>query len=216
MILILCVMVMLFSSQFQMVDGQQCSSFYSCSSCTNQTGCGWCGSGICLSGTSSGPINASCTGWVYTSIQCIDPCFISTNCSTCNLQTGCGWCGDTTMCMSGTGYGPTNAFNCQSWYWAGCSSAGISGCGKLADCSTCAGTTGCGWCPSIGCGYGSSAGPSYGTCSNWLYYSCSTTTPTPTPTSTLHSSLSSSHTFSVVVLLIGLLGAIIEACIVQS
>jgi hypothetical protein len=48
-----------------------CNDFYTCATCTAESGCGFCYDDYsCLTGTSSGPAAGSCTDWAYYSTAC--------------------------------------------------------------------------------------------------------------------------------------------------
>ena len=80
-------------------------SQYSCSSCTSQSGCGWCSSasyygvGTCMNGNSYGPSSGTCFSgsWAYFSTGC--SCDSHTSCSTCTPNT-CQWCTANAQCQS--------------------------------------------------------------------------------------------------------------------
>mmetsp|Transcript_34596 Transcript_34596/g.40460 ORF Transcript_34596/g.40460 Transcript_34596/m.40460 type:complete len:167 (+) Transcript_34596:40-540(+) len=48
-----------------------CSAYSNCYTCTEKSGCGFCGAtSSCESGTSSGPMEGSCSDWLWNTLQC--------------------------------------------------------------------------------------------------------------------------------------------------
>lgn len=125
-----------------------CSALYSCDSCTDTAGCGWCSaSSECLAGNSYGPTSYTCSGadddnngaWQYDS--CAD-CSLYTDCSSCTDEGSCGWCQDTGTCMFGQSGGSADS-TCTGSDWSWFSS---SCCSDNYDCSDCTDNMNCGWC----------------------------------------------------------------------
>ncbi len=99
-----------------------CNVASTCDTCTPMNNCGWCrNSGHCLTGTTTGPTDRSCTTaqWAWTMNQCaapVDPCNAFTNCNLCAGQATCGWCANLNRCLTGTTAGPNNGA-CRGVDW---------------------------------------------------------------------------------------------------
>lgn len=179
---------------------QTCSAQTTCGGCAGVTGCGWCpATNKCQPGTSAGPSSGSCALWQFGSSNQCGNCPAQTNCGSCTKSTGCGWCAATNRCSSGTWLGPGSGTCNNNWIWSNsqCSASGGGGStptpnpnptpnptdpnadamarcrAQSGDCTACARTTGCGWCPGASsnqrCSYGNWLGPQGSTCSNWIW-----------------------------------------------
>eukprot|EP01124_Arcella_intermedia_P030260 TRINITY_DN6586_c0_g1_i1.p1 TRINITY_DN6586_c0_g1~~TRINITY_DN6586_c0_g1_i1.p1 ORF type:complete len:403 (+),score=47.47 TRINITY_DN6586_c0_g1_i1:42-1211(+) len=139
-------------------DEDACLPFRSCSMCTSQLGCGWCGS-VCLSGTPTGPndVTAFCPSWSWKIDSCQAPdCSKYTTCSACAKQhpveatsTGCGWCGGQDQkCINGNITGP----GCPGWTWNETICQTADTCGNHKGCQECVSDSSmrCAWCSSTG------------------------------------------------------------------
>eukprot|EP01125_Pyxidicula_operculata_P020179 TRINITY_DN740_c0_g1_i2.p1 TRINITY_DN740_c0_g1~~TRINITY_DN740_c0_g1_i2.p1 ORF type:complete len:341 (-),score=5.55 TRINITY_DN740_c0_g1_i2:416-1438(-) len=138
-----------------------CLSFTNCYKCSEQLGCGWCGT-VCLSGNSSGPNEGSmfCPDWTYDWNECSNlDCGTYADCFSCTRQKilgepnkGCGWCSGvnpgTLNCQMGTNEGSSNGCTGGAWKFSMDYCTDSLQCSAYNDCESCINDESmmCGWC----------------------------------------------------------------------
>eukprot|EP01091_Cochliopodium_minus_P021142 TRINITY_DN955_c0_g1_i1.p1 TRINITY_DN955_c0_g1~~TRINITY_DN955_c0_g1_i1.p1 ORF type:complete len:304 (-),score=55.66 TRINITY_DN955_c0_g1_i1:65-931(-) len=113
----------------------QCSTLNNnCTACSAAPNCGYCyATGICQTGSYSGPSNGFClVGWYYGDDTCPD-CTKQTSCNGCNQTPSCAWCGDTQKCVAAT-----DAGGCMIDHQCDCRTHG--------HCQRCLADSKCTWC----------------------------------------------------------------------
>jgi len=112
--------------------GSGCTSATTCDDCTGMATCGFCGAtGSCHEGSSDGPTDGTtcASEWAWVTGECPGEgdCPTATTCDDCTAMSTCGFCGATSMCLRGTGDGPSHSTCASGWAWIG------TECGGAAD-----------------------------------------------------------------------------------
>jgi hypothetical protein len=180
----------IFLSVISIACAQECGQWPSCSSCTVEGGCGWCGaSNTCEAGNSTSSF-AGCSNDSYVWLQrnCsitpgapssqapqVSTCSNATNCSLCTALAGCGWCSDMNECQNGNATSSFEGCALPYWSWTTyqCSAAPRSMCNfDNGYCHSCVAMNNCGYCKRTGiCEEGGVGGSAAGDCSGggWVW-----------------------------------------------
>lgn len=203
--LILCIVLAVFDVR-RTAAQISCGGWTTCSACTVEGGCGWCGaSGTCEAGNATNSFqDCSNESWAWLERNCsitpdapssdapITPappvvtCSNVTDCDTCTVLPGCGWCTENNECQSGNATSSQQGCALPYWSWTiyQCPVAPRSLCNyENGYCHSCIANSGCGYCKTTGvCESGSELSSATGDCSGggWVWGENSTSCPSYT------------------------------------
>jgi len=97
-----------------------CLNALDCTSCLEESNCGWCQGKKCVPGGPSGPFSGSCSTWSFDYCPNQSECPYTT-CSSCLDDADCGWCQSSHHCFLGNATQPLDG-NCDSssYYYTSC------------------------------------------------------------------------------------------------